>query len=62
MAGGGGRPAPLRHCYTDVPLGKPLGIMGSSGLLELAINGDDFAEQNGIEVGSPVVARWEEQG
>lgn len=54
----GGRPAPLRHCYTDVHLGKTLAILGSSDLLELAINGDDFAEQNGIEVGSPVRAKW----
>ncbi|MAT47320.1 MAG: hypothetical protein CMO35_07820 [Verrucomicrobiaceae bacterium] len=57
----GGRSAPLRHCYTDAAPGKPLAIMGSSDLLELAINGDDFAEQNGIEVGSPVIARWEER-
>ncbi len=57
----GGRPAPMRRCYTDVPLGKSLAIIGSSGLLEIAINGDDFAEQNGIEVGSSVIARWEEQ-
>ncbi|MCH2063101.1 MAG: SAM-dependent chlorinase/fluorinase [Roseibacillus sp.] len=54
----GGPPAPMRHCYTDVHPGKPVAILGSSGLLELAINGDDFAEQNGIEVGAPVYARW----
>ncbi len=56
----GGRMLTLHHCYTDVPPGKPLAILGSSGLLELAINGDDFAEQNGIEVGSPVRATWQD--
>lgn len=54
----GGRSAPLHHCYTEVHPGKPLAILGSSGLLELAINGDDFAEHNGIEVGAPVRATW----
>ena len=56
----GGRKAPLQRCYMDVHPGKPLAILGSSGLLELAINGDDFAEQNGIEVGSPVSATWDD--
>lgn len=54
----GGKSATLRHCYTDVPRGKALAIAGSCGFLELAINGDDFAGQHGIEIGSPVKARW----
>lgn len=54
----GGKSAALRHSYTEVAPGKALAIAGSSGLLELAINGGDFADHFGIEVGSRVKATW----
>jgi S-adenosylmethionine hydrolase len=54
----GSQRARVHPYYNDVPRGKALAIFGSSGLLELALNGNDFAEQHGIEVGSPVTAQW----
>jgi S-adenosyl-L-methionine hydrolase (adenosine-forming) len=40
---GGGRSVPLRECYADVLPGKPVAVIGSSGLLEIAINGGNAA-------------------
>ena len=54
----GGHTLPLHHCYDDVPCGQPLTILGSSGLLELCLNGGNFAGQTGIGVGSTIDATW----
>ena len=54
----GNKKARLHHCYSDVPPGKVLAICGSSGLLELAVNGGDFADQFGVEGGTRAEASW----
>jgi len=45
---------PLRNFYGAVPLGRPVGIWGSSGLLEIAVNGGSAARRLGLRVGSTV--------
>ncbi|NIP93283.1 MAG: SAM-dependent chlorinase/fluorinase [Akkermansiaceae bacterium] len=49
---------PLCRCYADAPVGSPVAVAGSGGLLELAINGGDFATHHGLAEGTPVEARW----
>lgn len=45
----------LRRTYWDVPPGKPLALIGSSGLLELAVRDGSAAEELGLKVGDEVV-------
>jgi S-adenosyl-L-methionine hydrolase (adenosine-forming) len=45
--------------YQSVPPGKPVAIAGSSGLLEIAINGGNAAEKLGLRVGSAVVLKYQ---
>ncbi len=45
---------PLRSHYDAVPMGKPVAIWGSSGLLEVAVNGGSAAKRLGLKVGSPI--------
>ena len=52
----------LSVSYADVPNGDPLAIIGSAGLLEIAINGDDAAQTLGITRGRPVMVAVEETG
>ena len=40
--------------YSAARQGEPLALVGSSGFLELAINGGSFAEQFGIQIGDAV--------
>jgi S-adenosylmethionine hydrolase len=40
--------------YQQVPQGQSLGIVGSTGLLEIAINGGDAAQTLGLKIGDPV--------
>ena len=50
--------APVVSCYSAVDRGEPLAIAGSCGLMELAINGGDFAGRHGVKPGSKVEAVW----
>lgn len=45
----------LSPCYAAVPPGEPLAVVGSTGFLELAVNGGHAADQLGLRVGSPVL-------
>ena len=40
--------------YQAVPPGRPLAVIGSTGFLEIAINGGNAAERFGLKVGDPV--------
>lgn len=48
------RAIPVRAFYQAVPAGKPLAILGSSGVLEIAINGGDAACQMKLGAGDTV--------
>ena len=45
----------FNRAYAESGVGKPLAIIGSSGLLEIAINGGNAKEDLGIKWGDPVV-------
>ncbi|TMB85905.1 MAG: SAM-dependent chlorinase/fluorinase, partial [Chloroflexi bacterium] len=45
----------LRRTYWDVPPGKPLALIGSSGLLEIAVRDGSAAQELGLKVGDEVV-------
>ena len=45
----------FNRAYAESGVGKPLAIIGSSGLLEIAINGGNAEEGLGIKWGDPVV-------
>lgn len=45
----------FNRAYAESGIGKPLAIIGSSGLLEIAINGGNAKEGLGIKWGDPVV-------
>jgi S-adenosylmethionine hydrolase len=45
----------IRHTYADVERGAALALVGSSGYLELAVNGGSFAGRFGVKIGDPVV-------
>jgi S-adenosylmethionine hydrolase len=47
---------PLQRTYWDVPPGKPLALIGSSGLLEIAVRDGSAAEALGVRVGDAVEA------
>jgi len=62
-----GKTVPLRERYTDVPRGKAVAVIGSSGLLEIAINGGNAETVLRLKCGSklslarsssPVGASW----
>ncbi|MEP7291281.1 MAG: SAM hydroxide adenosyltransferase, partial [Chloroflexota bacterium] len=40
--------------YAEVGQGNPLALVGSSGYLELALNGGNFAERFGVKIGDSV--------
>lgn len=46
----------LRHTYSDVPPGSPLALIGSSELLEIAVNTGSAADRLGLRVGTEVTA------
>jgi S-adenosylmethionine hydrolase len=48
---------PLRSFYGQVPAGKPLAVQGSSGLLEISINGGDAAEVLNAGIGDSVIIK-----
>ena len=45
---------PLNRTYWDVAPGKPVALIGSSGLLEIAIRDGSAREELGIQVGDAV--------
>ena len=42
---------PIRRTYADVPVGKPLALIGSSGLLEIAVRNGSAAKSLNLKVG-----------
>ena len=50
-----GRPLPVRGAYADVASGAPLALIGSSGLLEIAIRDGSAAAVLGLARGATVV-------
>jgi S-adenosylmethionine hydrolase len=53
----GGLTLPLRRTYGEVQIGAPVAIVGSSGLIELAIRDGNAAERLGLTRGSAVLFR-----
>ena len=47
----------MRERYAGTPAGQPFAIVGSSGLIEISINGGSAAEIMRVSVGSPVIIR-----
>lgn len=45
---------PVGRCFSDVPAGRAVAVTGSSGFLEVAINGGNAASKMGLKVGSAV--------
>jgi S-adenosylmethionine hydrolase len=52
-----GRALPLRRVYEDVEPGAPLALVGSNGLVEIAVREGSAAERLGIRRGARVVLR-----
>lgn len=52
-----GKTLPLRRTYGDVAPGRPLAIVGSSGLIEIAVRDGSAARLLSLTRGSPVVFR-----
>lgn len=46
---------PVRHTYADASIGTPVAVIGSSGLLEVALRNDNAARALGISRGDKVV-------
>jgi S-adenosylmethionine hydrolase len=51
---GGKRVCSVGPYYQSVAKGAPIAVIGSTGFLEIAINGDNAASHHGIRVGDPV--------
>jgi len=51
------RLCPLRTCYQAVPPKRPVALVGSSGFLEIALNGGSAAKVLGVSIGTRVVLR-----
>jgi len=51
------RSIPLGDCYASVPTGKPVGVFGSSGFLEISVNQGSAANQLNLAIGSKVAVR-----
>jgi S-adenosylmethionine hydrolase len=48
---------PVRPFYAAVPTGAPVAVQGSSGFLEIAVNGGNAAQLFHLRVGQPVLLR-----
>jgi S-adenosylmethionine hydrolase len=48
---------PLRRSYADAVEAEPIALVGSTGLIEIAIKDGDAAATMGLERGTPVVLR-----
>ena len=53
----GRRRIPFLRCYSDVPDGKPLALIGSSGLLEIAVRNGNAARLLRLQIGRPIAIR-----
>jgi S-adenosylmethionine hydrolase len=53
----GGRTVPVRRVYADVAAGEPVALIGSSGLLEIAVRDGSAAERLRLVRGTAVVHR-----
>jgi len=53
----GGLSIDLRRTYAEVDTGRPLALVGSTGLVEIAVRGGDAARTLGLERGSVVALR-----
>jgi len=56
---GANRRLPLSRTYADVPAGNPVAYIGSSGLLEIAVNGGRADKVLGLAPGIPVTLVFE---
>jgi len=56
MAGRHG-PFPMATSYQSVPAGQPVAVPGSSGFLEIAINGGSAQKRLGLKIGSRILCR-----
>jgi S-adenosylmethionine hydrolase len=54
--------ARIRRTYAEVGQGDALALVGSSGYLELSINGGNFAERYGVKIGDTVELQQKEMG
>jgi S-adenosylmethionine hydrolase len=54
---GSGAGVPIVDAYEGVGLGSPLGILGSSGYLEVSIREGDAAEELGLTLGDVIILR-----
>jgi hypothetical protein len=48
---------PIRQTYGQVEAGHGIALIGSAGMLEIAVNRGDAADQFGVQVGSPVLVK-----
>jgi S-adenosylmethionine hydrolase len=46
---------PLKNSYQAVPSGKLVGVLGSSGFLEIAVNGGSAHERLGLKIGTRII-------
>lgn len=53
----GRRRCPVRSFYQAVPAGSPVALIGSSGFLEIAVNGGSAEKSLGLKVGTRVLLR-----
>jgi S-adenosyl-L-methionine hydrolase (adenosine-forming) len=47
----------IRSSYQEVPIGKPVAVVGSSGFLEIAVNGGSAARSLGLKIGDWITVR-----
>jgi S-adenosylmethionine hydrolase len=52
-----GAQLPIRRTYSDVPVGTPVAVVGSSGLIEIAVRDGDAAQTMGLTRGTAVSLR-----
>jgi S-adenosylmethionine hydrolase len=52
------RVCPLKSCYQAVAPKSPLAVVGSSGFVEIAVNGGSAAKLLGLKIGTRVVLRY----
>lgn len=45
---------PVKQCYADVPRNKPVAVIGSTGLLEIGVNGGSAAKKFKLKTGSRI--------
>jgi hypothetical protein len=51
------RLCPVKDFYQAVPVGKAVGVIGSSGFLEIAVNGGSAAQEFSLKIGDAVAVR-----